>query len=100
MEIAVIGNADFVTGFLLAGVRKTFIAADADLEPTLKHVLRDEEIGILIINSDDVEKLSTPLRIALDDSVEPTVISIGGAAEERTHLRDKIRRSVGVDLWK
>jgi len=100
VEVAVVGSAEFVTGFLLAGVRKTFIATDADLEPTLKHVLRDEEIGILIINSDDVEKLSTPLRIALDDSVEPTVISIGGAAEERTHLRDKIRRSVGVDLWK
>jgi V/A-type H+-transporting ATPase subunit F len=100
VEVAVVGNADFVTGFLLAGVRKTFITTDADLEPTLKKVLKDEEIGILIINSDDVGKLSTPLRIALDDSVEPTVISIGGAGEERTHLREKIKQSVGVDLWK
>jgi V/A-type H+/Na+-transporting ATPase subunit F len=100
VEVAVVGSADFVTGFLLAGVRKTFITTDADLEPTLKEVLKEEDIGILIMNSDDVEKLSAPLRIALDDSVEPTVISIGGAADERTHLREKIRRSVGVDLWK
>jgi V/A-type H+-transporting ATPase subunit F len=100
VEVAVVGNADFVIGFLLAGVRKTFMTTDADLEPTLKEVLKDEDIGILIMNSDDVEKLSTPLRIALDDSVEPTVISIGGAADERTHLREKIKRSVGVDLWK
>lgn len=100
MEVAVVGDADFVTGFLLAGVRKTFITTDADLEPTLKKILKDEEIGILIVNSDDVEKLSTPLRIALDDSVEPTVIAIGGAGEERTHLREKIKQSVGVDLWK
>jgi V/A-type H+-transporting ATPase subunit F len=100
VEVAVVGSADFVTGFLLAGVRKTFVTSDADLEPTLKRVLNDKEVGILIINSDDVEKLSVPLRIALDESVEPTVISIGGAADERIHLRDKIKRSVGVDLWK
>jgi V/A-type H+-transporting ATPase subunit F len=100
VEVAVVGNSDFVTGFLLAGVRKTFITTDASLEPTLKEVLKEEDIGILIMNSDDVEKLSTPLRIALDDSVEPTVISIGGAADTRTHLREKIKRSVGVDLWK
>jgi V/A-type H+-transporting ATPase subunit F len=100
MEIAVVGNADFVTGFLLAGVRKTFIATDADLEPTIKGILRDRDIGILIMNSDDVEKLSIPLQMALDDSIEPTVVSIGGMGEERTHLREKIKRSVGVDLWK
>ena len=100
MEIAVVGNADFVTGFLLAGVRKTFIAADADLEPTIKGILRDRDIGILIMNSDDVEKLSMPLQAALDDSIEPTVVSIGGMGQERTHLREKIKRSVGVDLWK
>ena len=100
MEIAVVGNADFVTGFLLAGVRKTFIADDADLEPTIKEILRDQDIGILIMNSDDVEKLSMPLQTALDDSIEPTVVSIGGMGEERTHLREKIKRSVGVDLWK
>jgi V/A-type H+-transporting ATPase subunit F len=100
VEVAVVGNADFVTGFLLAGVRKTFITTDASLESTLKEVLKEEDVGILIMNSDDVEKLSTPLRIALDDSVEPTVISIGGAVDERTHLREKIKRSVGVDLWK
>jgi V/A-type H+/Na+-transporting ATPase subunit F len=100
VEVAVVGSQDFVTGFLLAGVRKTFITTDADLEPTLKEALKDEDIGILIMNSDDVEKLSMPLRITLDDSVEPTVISIGGEGEERTHLREKIKRSVGVDLWK
>jgi len=100
MEIAVVGNADFVTGFLLAGVRKTIIAADADLEPTIKGILRDRDIGILIMNSDDVEKLSMPLQAALDDSIEPTVVSIGGMGQERTHLREKIKRSVGVDLWK
>jgi len=100
MEIAVVGNADFVTGFLLAGVRKTIIAADADLEPTIKGILSDRDIGILIMNSDDVEKLSMPLQAALDDSIEPTVVSIGGMGQERTHLREKIKRSVGVDLWK
>jgi V/A-type H+-transporting ATPase subunit F len=100
VDVAVIGNPDFVTGFLLAGIRKTFITTDADLESKVKEILRDRDIGILIMNSDDIGKLSIPLQAALDDSVEPTVISIGGTGEERTHLREKIKRSVGVDLWK
>jgi len=100
VEVAVIGNPDFVTGFLLAGIRKTFITTDEDLESRIKEILRDRDIGILIMNSDDIEKLSMPLQATLDDSVEPTVISIGGTGEERTHLREKIKRSVGVDLWK
>jgi len=43
--------------------------------------------------------LSPHIRQILDDSVEPTVIAIGGKGES-TNLRDKIKQAVGVDLWK
>ncbi len=99
MEIAVVGNSDFVLGFRLAGIRKTFDAASSDIESRIQDILNDKTVGILVIHNDDMKKLSLQMQKTLDDSVEPTVISIGGKGES-TNLRDKIKQAVGVDLWK
>jgi V/A-type H+-transporting ATPase subunit F len=39
------------------------------------------------------------LRTTLENSIRPTVVAIG-AEEGGISLREKIKRSVGVDLWK
>jgi V/A-type H+-transporting ATPase subunit F len=99
MEIAVVGNSDFVIGFRLAGVRKTYDAAPSDIESKIQSVLSDKNVGILVIHTDDMRMLSPHMRNMLDESVEPTVIAISGKGES-TNLRDKIKQAVGVDLWK
>jgi len=99
MEIAVVGNSDFVLGFRLAGIRKTFDVTSSDIESRIQDVLNDKTVGILVIHNDDIKKLSLQMQKTLDDSVEPTIISIGGKGES-TNLRDKIKQAVGVDLWK
>lgn len=99
MEIAVVGNSDFVLGFRLAGIRKNFDATSSDIESMIHDILNDRTVGILVIHNDDIKKLSLQMQKILDDSVEPTVISIGGKGES-TNLRDKIKQAVGVDLWK
>ncbi len=99
MEIAVVGNSDFVMGFRLAGIRKTYDASPDELEAKIESVLKDKTVGILVVHSDDMQKLSIHMQQTLDDSVEPTVIAIGGKGES-TNLRDKIKQAVGVDLWK
>ncbi|TRZ91508.1 MAG: V-type ATP synthase subunit F [Methanosarcinales archaeon] len=99
MEIAVVGNSDFVLGFRLAGIRKTFDATSSGIESRIHDILNDKTVGILLIHNDDMKKLSPQMQKTLDDSVEPTVISIGGKGES-TNLRDKIKQAVGVDLWK
>ena len=99
MEIAVVGNTDFVIGFRLAGIRKTYDASPQELEARIQGLLNDKTVGILVIHNDDMKKLSPHMQKTLDDSVEPTVIAIGGTAES-TNLRDKIKQAVGVDLWK
>jgi len=99
MEIAVVGNSDFVIGFRLAGIRKTFDATSSDMESRIEGVLNDKNVAILIVHNDDLRMLSPQMRQTLDDSVEPTVIAIGGKGES-TNLRDKIKQAVGVDLWK
>ncbi len=99
MEIAVVGHSDFVIGFRLAGVRKTYDVVSQDMELRIKEILNDEKVAILIVNNDDLKSLSPHMQELLNDSVEPTVIAIGGKGES-TNLREKIKQAVGVDLWK
>lgn len=99
MELAVVGDSEFVTGFRLAGVKKIFEVSDDELESTVNEALKDSEIGILVMHDDDINKLPEILRETLNESVEPTVVTLGGTGES-SNLRDKIKQSVGVDLWK
>jgi V/A-type H+/Na+-transporting ATPase subunit F len=99
MELAVVGRSEFVTGFRLAGVRKIFEVNDGELEPTVHKILEDREVGILVMHGDDLIKLPEMLRNTINDSVEPTVVTLGGSGQS-SNLREKIKQSVGVDLWK
>ncbi len=99
MEIAVVGSGDFVIGFRLAGIRKIYEASPGELEAKIESLLTDKTVGILVVHDGDLKKLSSQMQKILDESVEPTVIAIGGKGES-TSLREKIKQSVGVDLWK
>lgn len=100
MEIAVVGTSEFVLGFRLAGVRKTYAAeTDERLVEQINRVLQDMDVGILVLKGSDMGRLPQRLRIALENSVKPTVIAIGGE-EGGLSMRERIKRSVGVDLWK
>ncbi len=99
MDIAVIGKSDFTTGFRLAGVRKTYEAGNAkELEDRIRECMGDAEVGIVVLHADDLGRLPQGLQKTIDESVEPTFIAIGG--REESGLRDKIKRAIGVDLWK
>ena len=100
MEIAVIGNSEFILGFRLAGIKKTYAAEnDEKLQECVSSVLADGQVGILVLNSHDMERLPRRLRTTLENSVKPTVIALGGE-EGGLSMRERIKRSVGVDLWK
>jgi V/A-type H+-transporting ATPase subunit F len=100
MEIAVIGNSEFILGFRLAGIRKTYAAEnDEKRVEYITSVLQDGQVGILVLNNRDMEKIPRRLRTTLENSVKPTVIAIG-AEEGGLSMRERIKRSVGVDLWK
>ncbi|GAB7014939.1 V-type ATP synthase subunit F [Methanogenium cariaci] len=100
MEIAVVGNSDFILGFRLAGVEKTVAAEDdASLTDAVTRLMADETVAILVIRSSDMGRLPERLQAELGESVKPTVVSIGGEVGG-VSMRDKIKRAVGVDLWK
>ena len=100
MEIAVVGNGEFVLGFQLAGIRRTYAAeTDEKFIEYVTSILGSNEVGILVLKGSDMERLPQRLRTTLEESVRPTVIAIGGD-EGGLSMREKIKRSVGVDLWK
>lgn len=99
MEIAVVGKSEFVVGFRLAGIHKTYdVTTDKDLESKIRECLNDRNLGIIVLHRDDLSKLPASLQKVIDESVEPTFIAIG--SKEDAGLRDKIKRAIGVDLWK
>ena len=98
MELAAVGRDEFVQGFKLAGVRKTFSVGRDRLESQVTKVLDDASVGILILSADDMDALSNTMRRRLETTPRPVVIAVGKRQEE--DLRTKIKRAIGVDLYK
>jgi V/A-type H+-transporting ATPase subunit F len=98
-EMAVIGRDLFTLGFKLAGVRRSFNATEPEaLHQAVQEALNDDGIGILVMETDDVQKLEAPLRRQLEESIQPTLVAIG--SHEDTALREKLKQAIGVDVWK
>ena len=100
MKVAVIGDPDFTLGFRLIGIRDIYeVSNDDELVKAVQDVLNRDDIGVVVIRYDDLKKLPLALRREIDERVEPTFVAVGGvgAVEE---IREKIRKAIGVDLWK
>ncbi|MBE0519287.1 MAG: V-type ATP synthase subunit F [Thermoplasmata archaeon] len=97
MEIAVVGSEEFVVGFRLAGIRMVYGVEPDKLQETILQLLEEKSVGILAVHSKDIERLPQPLRDRMMASVDPVVIPVG---EEEGDMRDKIRRAMGIDLYK
>ena len=97
MEIAVVGTEEFVTGFRLAGIRKVYAVSPDSLLDKVVEVMDEPEVGILAIHQQDLERLPAQLRAKMMDSVDPVVIPVG---LEEGDIRDKVRRAMGIDLYK
>jgi V/A-type H+-transporting ATPase subunit F len=101
MDLAAIGKSEFVTGFRLAGIRKIYEISDVkSLESAVKSVLADKSVGIVVMHNDDISNLPEILKKNLNESVQPTVVALGGSGAGSMSLREKIKQAVGVDLWK
>ncbi|AUX07691.1 A-type ATP synthase subunit F [Halalkaliarchaeum desulfuricum] len=100
-EIAVVGSPEFTTGFRLAGVRKFENVAeekkDEDLDDAVERTLADDDVGIIVMHDDDMEHLSRDVREAVETSIEPTLVTLGGGAGSGG-LRNQIKRAIGIDL--
>ncbi len=98
MELAVVGREDFVLGFRFVGIRKAYGVGLDRLEEKIEEVLRDKDVAVLVLHTDDMEELSVGLRRRLGSVARPVIIAVGKHQEE--DLRAKVRRAIGVDLLK
>jgi V/A-type H+-transporting ATPase subunit F len=100
-EIAVVGSPDFTTGFRLAGVRKFQNVPDEEKEESLDEAvmetLDDDDVGIIVMHDDDMDHLSRQARQAVEGSIEPVLVTLGGGAGAGG-LREQIKRAIGIDL--
>ena len=94
--ITVIGNHDFVLGFQLAGIHNSFI--EQNVEARVTTLVAEKEIDILVLHDEDYKKLSSGLKKKIRESVKPIVIAVGSLEED--DLRTRIKKVIGVDLYK
>ena len=78
MEIAVVGPLEFTLGFQLAGVKNLYNPSDEEeMSETLSSLLKQSEIGVVVVDNIDLMKMPERLRIRLSESVTPTVLGVG-----------------------
>ncbi len=99
-KLAVIGDPDFTLGFMLAGISDIYeVSADEEIVKAVEDVLKRDDVGVVIIRQEYLRKLPPVLRREIDEKVEPTFVSVGGTGGVE-EIREKIRKAIGVDLWK
>ncbi|NLL94303.1 MAG: V-type ATP synthase subunit F [Thermoplasmatales archaeon] len=97
MDIAVIGSEEFVLGFRLAGLRRVYVADAANYRERILEAMAEPSIGILAVDGKDLENLPHNIRQRVMDSIQPVVVPVGS---DESDLREKVKRAIGVDLYK
>ena len=99
-EIAVLGNTEFNVGFRLCGIKKVIPASNSEnLDEQVKNILKDAELGIVIIDEESISKITAHLREDMRKSLSPVFVIVS-ATSAQEELRRMIIQSVGVDLLK
>ncbi|MDY6779706.1 MAG: V-type ATP synthase subunit F [Halobacteria archaeon] len=108
MRVGVIGSPSFTTGFRLAGVddyheiddgagNGDAVEVGEEYDEAVRDFLEDDDIGIIVMHQDDLEHLSRDVREDVEESIEPTLVTLGGDGGGGA-LREKIKRAIGIDL--
>jgi vacuolar-type H+-ATPase subunit F/Vma7 len=94
--ITVVGSHDFVLGFQLAGIHNTFV--EENVESRVTAILTEKETDILVLHDEDYKKFPSGVKKRIRESIKPIVIAIGSLEED--DLRARIKKVIGVDLYK
>lgn len=97
MEIGIVGNDDFTTGFSLAGVSYV-LAAEMNLDEKVEEALKYDEIGILLMEEEQFNSLNSKTKKILEKLVKPVLVLVSDKGK-KSSIREMIKRSLGVDLW-
>lgn len=94
--IVVAGSKDFALGFRLAGVKR--VISPDDIEAKTDELLNDKDVDILVLWDEDIKGFRPRMKERLGKVTRPIVVSVGKTEEE--DLREKIKKAIGLDLYK
>ena len=96
-DIVVVGTTEFTLGFRLAGIKN--VVDSSQPEASLATFLGDQQVGIVIMDEETMQKVDDDTREQVVASICPIFVVVGkGAAQDE--LRKMIIQSIGVDLMK
>ena len=101
-KIGVIGSKEFTLGFELAGVQETFpTKSTEEYREKITQIIKEkqEEIGILVANKEDVAELPKRIQNNVNQSVDPVTVILSEDGESQ-HLQEKIKKAIGADISK
>jgi V/A-type H+-transporting ATPase subunit F len=101
MRVFVLGHAESVLGFSLAGVAGMPVDTLEEINGGLDEALRSSDVGIVLVTQDVAAKV----RVRMDQlklrSTVPLFVEIpspAGVAEDQPSLGDVVLRAIGVKL--
>ena len=104
MKVAVMGDAETVAGFALAGVKISAVLDEGDREDAarkLKEFTDSDEIGVLIITEKWGERLRNEIKLAKRINIYPIIVEIPdktGKMDRTDPISNLIKRAVGVEV--
>lgn len=102
--IAIIGDQDTVTGFMLGGIKDGYPVKNAEeADKTLEELVR-KDYSIIIITEKIGDKLRDKIDSLTSERALPMIIEIpdkaGSIERETDPLRELIKRVIGVEMVK
>jgi len=97
VNIAVLGNNEFVVGFRLAGI-KNIVETTDDYVKDINELKNKDGVGIVVLDQKIMNSLDEVQRQEVEDSVDPVFIPVSTEFEQES-LKRLIKKSIGVDLW-
>ena len=97
-QVAALGNEEFILGFRLAGVGKAFVISEEDPDGTVRELLSNHDIGLIILQEDTLEHLAEETKERISNSIEPVFLTLT-EDDSNEEMRKLIKKSIGVDLW-
>jgi V/A-type H+-transporting ATPase subunit F len=96
----VLGNADAVLGFSLAGVEGAAVASPPEALVKLEELRRRGDVGLVLVTSDLARQMHRQLGAFGAASTLPIVLEVAAPGEvvERAAARELLRRAAGIGV--
>lgn len=95
-------NRDTMIGMRLAGIRGTVVDDEIEASELLDEILKDKEIGIVVITEKLAEKMRDKVNYVKQKLEIPLIVEVPdrhGSIKEPDYITGYVRDSIGIKIW-